>query len=59
LFYLRRVGFDAFALRADKDIGKALQLLQPFSHSYQGSSDNAVPAFRRHARAWPAANTGN
>lgn len=59
LFYMRRVGFDAFAVRADKDIRKALQLLQPFSDSYQGSWDNPVPAFRRHARAWPASGTGN
>lgn len=59
LFYMRRVGFDAFAVRADKDIRKALQVLQPFSDSYQGSWDNAVPAFRRHARAWPASGTGN
>lgn len=59
LYYMRRVGFDAFAVRADKDIRKALQLLQPFSDSYQGSSDNPVPAFRRHARAWPASGTGS
>ena len=59
LFYLRRVGFDAFAVRADKDIRKALQVLQPFSDSYQGSWDNPVPAFRRHARAWPASGAGN
>lgn len=59
LFYMRRVGFDAFAVRADKDIRKALQVLQPFSDSYQGSWDNPVPAFRRHTRAWPASGTGN
>lgn len=59
LFYLRRVGFDAFAVRADKDIRKALQVLQPFSDSYQGSWDNPVPAFRRHARSWPASGSGN
>lgn len=54
LFYMRRVGFDAFAVRADKDIRKALALLQPFSEVYQGSWENPVPAFRRHARGWPA-----
>lgn len=58
LFYLRRVGFDAFAVRADKDIRKALQLMQPFSEAYQGSWDNPVPAFRRHDRAWPASGNG-
>lgn len=59
LFYLRRVGFDAFALRADKDIRKALQVLRPFTDSYQGSSDNPVPAFRRRTRDWPASRSGN
>ena len=54
LFFMRRVGFDSFAVRADKDIRQALRSLQPFSDAYQGSWDNAVPAFRRHARAWPA-----
>ena len=56
LFFLRRVGFDAFAVRADKDIHKALATLQPFSDVYQGSWDNPVPAFRRHRRPTPAAN---
>ncbi len=54
LFYLRRVGFDAYAVRADKDIRRALQTLRAFSDAYQGSWDNALPAFRRHARDWPA-----
>jgi uncharacterized protein (DUF934 family) len=54
LFFLRRVGFDAFALRMDKDIRKALELLRPFTDAYQGSWDNAIPAYRRHARGWPA-----
>lgn len=55
LFYMKRVGFDAFAVRSDKDIRKALRSLQPFTDAYQGSWDNAVPAYRRHQRAWPAA----
>jgi uncharacterized protein (DUF934 family) len=55
LFYMKRVGFDAFALRADKDIRQALRSLQPFTDAYQGSWDNAVPAYRRHNRAWPSA----
>lgn len=53
LFFLRRVGFDAFAVRGDKDIREALALLRPFSEVYQGSWDNPVPAFRRQARVWP------
>jgi uncharacterized protein (DUF934 family) len=59
LFLMRRVGFDSFALRADKDIRQALHSLQPFSDAYQGSWDNAVPAFRRHARAWPSPPHGD
>lgn len=55
LFFMRRVGFDAFAVRADKDIRKALQAMQPFSDVYQGSFDNPVPAFRRHRRSEPVA----
>jgi uncharacterized protein (DUF934 family) len=54
LFFMRRVGFDAYAVRADKDIRKALQVLAPFTDTYQGSFDNPVPAFRRHQRAGPA-----
>ena len=57
LFYMRRVGFDAFAVRADKDIRQALRSLRPFTDVYQGSWDNAVPAFRRHERAWPPAQS--
>lgn len=53
LFFMRRVGFDEFALRADKDIRKALALLRPFSDAYQGSWDDPLPAYRRHARGWP------
>lgn len=53
LFYMRRVGFDSFAVRADKDIRHALATLKPFSEVYQGSWDNPVPAFRRHHRGGP------
>jgi uncharacterized protein (DUF934 family) len=53
LFFMRRVGFDAFAVRPDKDIRKALQVLAPFSDVYQGSFDNPAPAFRRHHRVGP------
>jgi uncharacterized protein (DUF934 family) len=55
LFYMKRVGFDALAVRADKDIRQALRSLRPFTDAYQGSWDSAVPAFRRHERAWPPA----
>jgi uncharacterized protein (DUF934 family) len=44
---MQRVGFDAFATRADKDIHEALKSLDDFSLSYQASVDNAQPLFRR------------
>ncbi len=47
LFYMQRVGFDAFAVRADKDIHQALHSLSDFSLSYQASADVAQPLFRR------------
>jgi len=47
LFYLQRVGFNAFAVRAGKDIEDALKALDDFSESYQASSDQPVPLFRR------------
>jgi uncharacterized protein (DUF934 family) len=59
LFFMRRVGFDSFAVRSDKDIQQALRSLQPFSDVYQGSWDNPLPAFRRHPRAWPGQHDGN
>lgn len=47
LFYLKRVGFDAFEVRADKDAQDALNGLGDFSLSYQASTDNAQPLYRR------------
>ena len=47
MFYLQRVGFDAFAARSDKDIAVALQGLSDFSFTYQASSDESLPLFRR------------
>ncbi|MHB1237101.1 MAG: DUF934 domain-containing protein [Gallionella sp.] len=47
MFYMQRVGFDAFAARADKDIHEALKGLSDFSCTYQASSDEKLPAFRR------------
>jgi len=47
MFYLQRVGFDAFATRSDKDIGEALKGLDDFSVTYQASSDERLPLFRR------------
>jgi len=39
LFYLRRVGFDSFAVRADKNIEQALAGLSDFSVVYQSTLD--------------------
>ena len=50
MFYMQRVGFDAFAPRADKDIREALKGLSDFSVNYQASADEAQPLFRRVAR---------
>ncbi|MFA6921108.1 MAG: DUF934 domain-containing protein [Gallionella sp.] len=47
LFYLQRVGFDAFAPRADKDINEAVKGLSDFSVTYQASNDEKLPLFRR------------
>ncbi len=47
LFYLQRVGFNAFAVRADKDIHDALTALADFSEVYQGSVNQPLPLFRR------------
>lgn len=51
LFYLRRVGFSSFALRADQDPTLATAALRTFSDVYQASVDQPLPHFRRRARA--------
>jgi uncharacterized protein (DUF934 family) len=47
LFYLRRVGFSSFALRADQDPQAAAAALRTFSAVYQASIDQPLPHFRR------------
>lgn len=51
LFYMQRVGFDAFAVRADRSIHDALKGLTDFSEAYQKSWDQKLPLFRRVNRA--------
>lgn len=51
LFALRRCGFDAFALREDKDPLEALKAFEDFSDAYQASSDQPQPLFRRRQSA--------
>ncbi len=49
LFYMKRCGIDAYALRADKDIEAALAGLRVFSETYQAAVDQPQPLFRRRA----------
>ena len=49
LFYLARVGFDAFAIRPDRSAEDALAGLSDFSEVYQATFDPALPLFRRRA----------
>lgn len=47
LFYLARVGFDAFRLADHRDPAAALASFDDFSLRYQGSVDEPVPLFRK------------
>ena len=47
LFYLWRVGFDAFLLRDGEHAAQALAALQDFSEAYQASVERPQPLFRR------------
>ena len=47
MFYMQRVGFDAFAPRPDRSIHDALKGLSDFSETYQTSVDQKFPLFRR------------
>ena len=49
LFYLKRCGFDSFALRADRDIEEAVAALADFPDAYQAAADQRRPLFRRRA----------
>lgn len=51
LFYMKRVGFSAFALRADQDLQAARAALHAFTESYAGAVDPPLPHFRRHLMA--------
>jgi len=50
LFYMQRVGFNSFAVRADKNIHDAIKGLTDFSEKYQSSVDEKNPLFRRAER---------
>lgn len=57
LFYMQRVGFDAFAPRPDRNIQDALKGLTDFSVVYQASVDEKMPLFRRVQRNGHAAES--
>ncbi len=50
LFFLKRVGFDTFDVRADKDANDAMKGFNDFSLSYQASVDIDAPLFKRVTR---------
>ena len=46
---MRRVGFDAYALKGDKNAVNAIEHgFSVFGDAYQTSSDQPQPYFRRH-----------
>lgn len=47
LFFMKRCGFDAYAIRPDRDPYDALQSLNDFSEVYQAATDQPLPLFRR------------
>lgn len=51
LRFYERCGFDAYALRADKDPADALNAFTEFTVQYQGAFDEPAPLFRRRAAA--------
>ena len=54
LNYMARCGFDAFVVRADRDVHDALKAFSEFSVRYQGAVDEPLPLFRRRALAGAA-----
>jgi phosphoadenosine phosphosulfate reductase len=53
LFALAQCGFDAFAIRADRDASEALASLDDFASVYTSTSRIPQPWFRRRAAATP------
>lgn len=47
LFFLKRCGFNAFAVRADRDINQALDSLSDFGNTYQAAIDDSSPLFKK------------
>jgi uncharacterized protein (DUF934 family) len=51
LRFYERCGFNAYALREDKDINDALKAFTEFTVQYQGAFDDPSPLFRRREAA--------
>lgn len=47
MFYMLRVGFNAFEVRADRSAEDALHAFKDFSVTYQAATDNPSPIYRR------------
>lgn len=47
MFYMHRCGFDAFEVRADRDIDDALSAFDEFTVKYQPAADEKLPIWRR------------
>ena len=47
IFYMSRCGFNSFQLRSDQDPHACIDALQDFQESYQSTSENQNPLFRR------------
>ena len=50
LFYLERVGFNAFAIKEGKSIEDALKAFGDFSDAYQSSAKQPLPLYQRRLR---------
>ncbi|MCC8998000.1 MAG: DUF934 domain-containing protein [Candidatus Contendobacter sp.] len=47
MFFMARSGFDAFELRADRNLEDALESFGEFSESYQPAVDQLLPLYQR------------
>ena len=56
LYYLAGSGFNAFALRADRDVQDALKAFDDFSDNYQATVAQPAPYFRRRETVLSAGN---
>lgn len=47
IFYMQRCGFNAYEVKAGRDINDALKAFDDFTVKYQTSSDETLPLYRR------------